>query len=204
MLPTNEKIVNLAHTGDVFRHAIVGFSIIEAALEELLAHALVSSHKVELSRMTVGLKVDLAIALGLLQVESKGLIMKLSKIRNHYAHEVEQNNEYCDYQEVKSCFSETQRSLAREHFDPINTFAGALRIAFVCAFYEIKGAITRQERIKQQRAAVALDIQALLDVIPENNEYLQTEGVQRAKELLESKIEKRKAELREGLVRETD
>jgi len=122
MLPTDEQIRSLASTGDVFKFAVVGFSAIEAALEELISESLLTEHQVELKRLSVELKADLAIALGLFERDSKGLLMKLSKLRNFYAHQFTVGADYCSVAELKSSFGESQRALAREHFTNANTF----------------------------------------------------------------------------------
>jgi hypothetical protein len=196
MLPTDSEIKKLAQTGDVFRHAVVGFSAIEIALEELIAQALLSSHRVELGKLTFGFKVDLAIGLGLLHRDSKGLLIKLSKIRNHYAHEFKTGGEYCHPSELKSCFSESQRSIAEDHFEGATSFESILRVAFVSAFYEIRNAIARQQAMKIKRAEAMLHVQAVLAATePTDEQVPRSEAFLKETERLDRLIEEKKTEI---------
>jgi len=196
LLPTDEEIQGLAATSDVFRYAVVGFSAIETAVEELIAQALLTSHRVELQKMTFGLKLDLAIGLGLMHRDSKGLHTKLSKIRNSYAHEFKTGIDFCSAAELKSCFSDYQRSIAENHFNEASDFESTLRVAFVSAFYEIKDAISRQEARKAHRAETLLHIQAVLAATePPAEEITKGDGFARASERLSKLIEEKKKEI---------
>lgn len=195
MLPTEEQIQNLVSTGDVFKYAIVGFSAIETALEELISESLLTSHRVELKRLSVELKADLSIALGLFDRDSKGLLLKLSKVRNFYAHEFTSGADYCSADELKSSFGEAQRSIAREYYANAKTFREALRVAFISAYYEIVGAIERVKAKKKQRAEAILHIEALLAVTENSAPSVPRDAFLREKERLERAIEEKKREL---------
>lgn len=195
MLPSDDEILNLCASGDVLRHAIVGFSAIERALEELISSSLLASHKLEMRNISIGFKVDLLIGLGLMSRDSKGLLVKLSKIRNFYAHEFNSETEYCSHQELKSCLSNSHRSIIKEYFDTANTFKEVLRISIFAAYYEIVNLIEHQRKLKTKRAEAHLRMLAVLDVAgmtkEEHERVTQTDSYKQ----LARRVEKRKAEM---------
>lgn len=164
VLPSQERVHTLIKTGDVFRYAIVGFSAIEAALDCLIVETLVTTHKLELRRLSAELKVDLAIGLGVLDKESKGLICRLSKIRNHYAHSLDSEGEYCSIDELKSCFSKRHRELSGEYFAGIETFMEAMRVSFVAVYYELLAAIEHRKESKIARVEAAIGAEAAIAI----------------------------------------
>jgi hypothetical protein len=161
MLPTEDEVHALVKTGDVFRYAIVGFSAIEAAFEELIVESLVTSHRLELRRISFELKVDFAIGLGVFPAQSKPLLTKLSKIRNYYAHEFSAQAEYCSPAELKSCFSAAQRSLAGDYYAGAETFREAMRVGFISAYYEALRSVEGVRAEKKRRAEARLEIEAV-------------------------------------------
>ncbi|WP_017942550.1 MULTISPECIES: hypothetical protein [unclassified Thioalkalivibrio] len=194
MLPTDEDIQRLSASGDPFKYAVVGFSAIELALEKLISNALPAAHRVELRKLSVGLKVDLAIALGLLTVESKGLLLKLNKIRNFYAHEFRSDVEPCTAAELKSCFGPSHRTLADEHLAGAATFTETLRVGFVSTYYELIGRIRWVQDRKAKREEAVLHAEAVLAATEPrqpDSEHFRTEL-----NSLSQKIEKKKQELR--------
>ena len=195
MLLTLEQIQALSKTGDVFRYAVVGFSAVETALEELLIESLVTSHGVELSRLSVELKLDLAIGLGVIGRKSKPLMMKLSKVRNFYAHEFAVDAEYCPVAELKSCFSPRQRLLAGKYFAAADTFREGLRVAFITAYYDVVGAIDGLKKRKKDRAAALLHAEAVLSVTTEEIGLFSAPTEAETSARLDALIEQRKQEI---------
>jgi hypothetical protein len=196
MLPTNEEIQNLISTGDVFRYAVVGISAIELALEELISESLLTSHRVELTKLTIELKVDLSIGLGLLSRDSKGLLIKLSKIRNYYAHEFKTGTDYCPHEELKSCFSKVHRSIVGDYYAKADNFKETLRISFIAAYYELTNSIERQQAKRKHRDEALLHIEAVLEATkPEPNEIFRSDGFLRAYERLDKVVEEKKKEI---------
>lgn len=169
MLPTDDDIKRLSMTGDPFRYAVAGFAAIELALETLIAASMVRTHRVELKRLSVGLKVDLAIALGVLSLDSKGLVLQLSRVRNFYAHEFKIGKELCSAADLKACFGKRQRAFAEEHLDAARDFTETLRVAFIIAYYELVSAIQAIEHRKKQRQEAQLEVEAVLAVIPKRS-----------------------------------
>ncbi|MBM4038858.1 MAG: hypothetical protein FJ290_10115 [Planctomycetes bacterium] len=196
MLPTDEDIQNLSAAGDAFKYAVVGFSAIELALDKLISCALPAAHQVELTRLSVGLKVDLAIALGLLPLESKGLLLKLAEIRNLYAHQFRPDAKLCSAAELKGCFGPAQRTLAGEHLDTATTFTETLRVAFVSAYYQLVARIRSVQQRDGKRKEAVLHAEALLAVT--ERPRLDSEGVRRELDDLNERVERKKRELRKA------
>lgn len=191
-LPTDEEIGELAKTGDPFRYAIIGFSAIESALEALISESLTKPHRLELRRLSFSFKVDLAIGVGGLNHESKGLLIKLAKIRNFYAHDFALREEYCSASELASCMNEIHRQTAAERLTSAETFGDVLGIAFIVAYYELRSNIERVQKRKQQLKDAAAHARAVLTVIKPTLD-LSKEVEERKKKLLEE-IERVKQE----------
>jgi hypothetical protein len=196
MLPSEEQIHSLIRTGDVFKYAVVGFTAIEAAIDELISDSLHTSHRLELKRLSTDLKVDLLLALGSLRKDSKGLLIKLSKARNYYAHEFVGAEDYCPPQELISCFGKHQRETAKEHIEAIQTFKDALRVSFITAYYDVLAGIERLKEIKRKREEHLLHVEAILAVTKEPVSSSVPPGMaQRATDRLNQAIEEKKREL---------
>lgn len=196
MLPSQEQIHSLIKTGDVFKYAVVGFTAIEAAIDELISDSFHTNHRVEVTRLSTDLKVDLLIALGSLRKDSKGLINKLSKTRNYYAHEFVGANEYCQPQELISCFGKHQREMAKDHIEAIATFKDALRVSFITAYYDVIAGIERLKRIKREREKHLLHVEALLAVTKEPDlSSHDPELIKRLEVELNQAIEEKKQEI---------
>lgn len=193
-LPSDTELKNLLATGDSLRFAIVGFSALESALEALIAESLPSPHPIELKRLSFGLKLDLAIGLGSLSIESKGLLLKLSKIRNYYAHELSPTD-YCAPQELVSAMTSQHRTIVGERLETATTFMEVLGLGFIAAYSELTGSIKQVQKYKEHIQDVKLHTKALLEVIgPIPDHVLESSAYHE----LGKKIEKKKAELQRG------
>ena len=94
---------------DPMKVSLIGFSIIESQLEKLITLSLSEDHKVEIKKMNARMKVDLVIALGTFPNEYKGILLKLSKLRNEYAHQVYINSQPNIINQIESSLSNSQR-----------------------------------------------------------------------------------------------
>ena len=196
MLPSEEQIHSLIRTGDVFKYAVVGFTAIEAAIDELISESLHTSHRLEVKRLSIDLKVDLLIALGSLRKDSKGLLIKLSKARNYYAHEFADAKDYCPLQELISCFGKHHRETAKENIETIRAFKDALRVSFITAYYDVLAGIERIKEIKRKKEEHLLHIEAILAVTEKPvSSAIPPEMAQEAMDKLDRAIEEKKLEL---------
>lgn len=195
MLPSEEQIQSLFRTGDVFKYAVVGFTAIEMAIDELIADSLNSSHRLEVKRLSIDFKVDLLISLGSLHKDSKGLILKLSKARNYYAHEFVGAEDFCPPQDLISCFGKHQREMTQKHIEAPFSFKYALRISIITAYYDVLAGIERLKEIKRKREDHLLHVEALLAVDKPVSSPIRPEVAQRATDELKQAIEEKKREI---------
>jgi len=186
MIPSNEDIGRLISTGDPFRISVVGFSEIEKVLEELISESLSNKHRLELSRLSPSFKVDLAIGLGVFDINFKGIVLKLAKIRNKYAHEVNEKNIPFDVKELISSMEDVQRKSIRnkESPEPVSV----LGFAVLTTFIDITSRIKWLDIQRQQRLEKLAELRAVLDETPVFNDVKETEYYLK----LSERIEKRK------------
>lgn len=186
MIPSNEDIGRLISTGDPFRISVVGFSAIEKVLEELISESLSNKHRLELSRLSPSFKVDLAIGLGVFDINFKGIVLKLAKIRNKYAHEVNEKNIPFDVKELISSMEDVQRKSIRnkESPEPVSV----LGFAVLTTFIDITSRIKWLDIQRQQRLEKLAELRAVLDETPVFNDVKETEYYLK----LSERIEKRK------------
>lgn len=186
--PSNEDIGQLISKGDPFRIAVVGFSAIESVLEELISVSLPKKHSLELSRLSPTFKVDLAIGLGVLEIEFKGIVLKLGKIRNIYAHEVNLDTVPFSANELISSMEKTQRNSIdnTKSQDPV----GVLGFAVLTTFIHLTSIIKLLGIQKLKRIDMLAEMKALLDEEPMSEDVKKTDAYKE----LDERIEKRKKE----------
>ena len=85
-LPTDEEILSVVNSDDLFIVAVKGHQFIDDILGGIISQFLYDSHALELKRLSVLLKVDLCIALGQFPKEIRSRFEKLNGIRNKFAH----------------------------------------------------------------------------------------------------------------------
>jgi len=85
-LPDNKALLAILNAGDPLVQIVRGHQAVDEALSAAVAEALAEPHAVEIDRMSFGLKLDLAVALGVLHRESSPAYVSLNRIRNAFAH----------------------------------------------------------------------------------------------------------------------
>jgi len=188
MNPSNADIGRLISTGDPFRISVVGFSAIESVLEELISESLPKKHRLELSRLSPAFKVDLAIGLGVFDIEFKGILLRLAKIRNKYAHEVNLDTVPFNVKELISSMEATQRNSIsnKESPDPV----GVLDFAVLTTFIDVTSRIKWLGIQKQQRIEKLAELRAVLDETLVIDEVKETEYYRKLRERIESRKQK--------------
>ena len=195
MSVTNEDILKLTMTGDPFRMTVVGFSAIEEALEELISESMPRKHRLELKRLSASFKVDLAIGLGVFDLEFKGVLLKIGKIRNRYAHEVDIDKLPFERKELLSAMEKKQRDSISSNEDPIAVLAFAIFTTYIDVTSRTKWVnIQRQERVKKLE-----EIKAVLAETPSFPEIRESEYYKD----LDARIEARKQKFLNEITDET-
>ncbi|MDS1833522.1 hypothetical protein QX240_22645 [Vibrio vulnificus] len=106
----DDQIEQFLLLDDLMKISIIGFSIIESEIEKLINLGLGEDHQVEVKKMSVRIKVDLAIALGTFPHSYKGIFGKLADLRNEYAHKVYIGSIPMPLHHIKSSLSSSQHA----------------------------------------------------------------------------------------------
>lgn len=198
MKSTTEDIAKIVSTGDAFKISIVGFSAIEDVLEELITEALPREHKLELSRLSAGFKVDLAIGLGVFDNSYRNITLKLSKIRNIFAHEFDMASTPYDSEDVLSAMPQEQRDKIAISKDDENYKVALLSVATLYTYIDIYSRIKWFRQKRRQKIEDVAHMRALLDVIPEPDES-KSDYRKNYEFELDKRIAKRKSEILEEI-----
>lgn len=108
------EIDRLLQIDDSMKISILGFSLIEEKIERLIELGLDSEHRVEIKRMSTMIKVDLAVGLGVLSPDYKGVIKKLYQLRNEYSHKIYIESYPNQIDHIESSLSTIQRNVLKE------------------------------------------------------------------------------------------
>lgn len=165
MTLTTDELVAIVDANDDAVASIRGQVAIEDALSEVFAHALPSADELELERVSFALKVDLAIALGVLHSSSRALFMKLHAVRNRFAHKATAVLEAKDFSEIRNSMSDFHRKMLGQELDSAKTPRDALRLGTIAALNEARGS-ARGLKVKKIEYEVLLEeSKALLEGI---------------------------------------
>ena len=157
---------------------------IETALRVAIVEALIEPHELELERLSFPLKLDLAIALGVVRNSVRPLFLRLNKTRNEFAHDPRAEFTEKDARDLVNVLSEGYRDGLKTDLDNAKTPKEILRIVFVVAFLEALGAAERvQEHNKRlqellRRAHVLFEGHDGLRVPESTGEAAPNSGVQ--------------------------
>ena len=83
---TEEEIDTLVKEADEFTLAIKGHQAMMQVLDLAIGEVLASAHILEVASLSAALKIDLAVALGVVNAEDGSFLRKLNTIRNAFAH----------------------------------------------------------------------------------------------------------------------
>lgn len=84
-LPTDEEFRKASDAKEILNLVIRAHGELEIAIRVAIAEALAEPHELELERLSFPLKVDLAVALGVMRSAIRPLLLRLNKIRNDFA-----------------------------------------------------------------------------------------------------------------------
>jgi hypothetical protein len=83
---TNKEFDALVEEADEFTLAIKGHQAVMQVLDLAIGEALTSGHTLEIASLSAGLKIDLAVALGVVKEDDGPFLRKINTIRNTFAH----------------------------------------------------------------------------------------------------------------------
>ena len=145
-LPTDARFLEAANASDDLHVVIRGHQLVEQGLNAAIAEALREPHALEVGRLTVGLKIDLGVALGAVRLESRPSFVGLNRLRNRFAHQSDAALSTQDAQDLLGTLSPDQRhTLDRLERDvskgsPREIVSDVLSVLFV----EVTAAVGRQ------------------------------------------------------------
>jgi hypothetical protein len=85
--PTNSEVYEFINSDDLFVLSIKGHQAIETALNFTISEGFVQPHVLEVKKINFMLKVDLAVAMGILDSNLRPIFEKINSIRNRFAHQ---------------------------------------------------------------------------------------------------------------------
>ncbi|EKF9208300.1 hypothetical protein GOU96_18050 [Vibrio sp. R-1] len=133
----DNEIDRLLLLDDEMKISVIGFSLIEEKIEDLIELGLESGHRVEIKKMSTMIKVDLAIGLGVLPPDYKGVIKKLYKLRCEYAHKIYIGSFPKEIDHIELSLSPSQRDALKETEKKLNKFE-ILRYATISTIFSIE------------------------------------------------------------------
>ncbi len=121
-------------------------------------------------------------------IEFKGILLRLAKIRNKYAHEVNLDTVPFNVKELISSMEATQRNSIsnKESPDPV----GVLGFAVLTTFIDVTSRIKWLGIQKQQRIEKLAELRAVLDETLVIDEVKETEYYRKLRERIESRKQK--------------
>lgn len=161
--PTEDQFRAAHGAPDLHSMVVRTQSEIEAALRTVISEALEEPHQLELDRLSFPLKVDLAIALRALTPSIRQTFLKLNRIRNEFAHNSRADFSEQAAKELMLTVPEDRRVELKAHFDSASTPRETLKIVFVTAYFEARGAVERLQHQKSKKAKLLNDISAYFE-----------------------------------------
>lgn len=168
-LPTDDEFRDAVDSKDILNLVIRAHGEIDIAIRIAVAEALAEPHEVELERLTFPLKVDFAIALGVIHSRIRPLLLKLNRVRNSFAHDSRANVSESDRMEVLGTLAPELRQGVEKHIQNANGTKEILRIAFVIGFFECKGAVERVRERKRRQKIWMQDVESFLEETDKSN-----------------------------------
>jgi hypothetical protein len=146
---TNEEFDDLLKSDDAFNIAIRGHQAIETLLNLAISEVLSSPHTLEVRRVPFGLKLDLAVALGIVRASEQPAFAKMNSIRNKFAHDSTTTFGEREARDFFNTWSDAlRRSVDTKTFDPNLEPIEVLRrgIAVLHVFVELAISHMRDEK----------------------------------------------------------
>ena len=109
--------LDIMNTDDLLTIIVRGHVALDTLLSDAIAMSLPASHEIELSRISFPLKVDLAIATGMLRKDSRPSITALNRIRNSFAHKPDAAFGDKQAVELRNTLSQKQRHTLEGEID---------------------------------------------------------------------------------------
>ena len=86
-IPSHKELLRIINSKSSFVTIVKGHQCIVEILNRVIIEALPFSHKIEIERLSFKFRVDLAIALGVFNSNTRNAILDINSIRNRFAHD---------------------------------------------------------------------------------------------------------------------
>jgi hypothetical protein len=146
-----EQFLKHLNAEDELGALIRGHLYIEAALIKLVEHALNVPGAFNVARLDFPRKVELAIALGVLEEFQKPALLQLNRLRNKFAHDVEATISPQDESELISNLSDRDRASFHERFG----LRGVLALLWVRLEQSWQMRVRLKEELEELRQEIA-------------------------------------------------
>ena len=174
--PDRKTLLEILNAPDPLVQVVRGHQAIDAALCAAIGEALAEPHALEITRMSFDLKLDLAVALGVLRHEARPAFSSINRIRNAFAH---RSNATVDERVARDLFA----SLAPHHREALRqgeqgkggTLSDFRRVIAVL-FFEARAAYFRLQEKKLADEALGEIIRETLASTPDTPDVKYRQG----------------------------
>lgn len=151
-IPNKIEFVTVANNAQIQTAIIMTNVVLENMLELAISEVLAERHYLELRRVPFPLKLDLAIALKLLPIESRPVYVKVNALRNRYAHDWKAELKDKDIEDLVHCLSDWQRQAFGISTEEGMVAEDKLRICFLVLYIELKSIIShiRDQAVRER------------------------------------------------------
>jgi hypothetical protein len=129
----DEEFDSIVQSGDAFTVAIRGHQAVDELLSLAISETLANPHQLEIRNLAFSLKVDLAVAMGI--VADRGAFMAFNRIRNRFAHDRNASFGEKDADDLYNTWSDYLRKLASrsrsDYTEPFEVLQDTASLLFV-------------------------------------------------------------------------
>lgn len=142
-LPARKALLEILNASDPLIQILRGHQAIDAALCAGIGEALAEPHALEITRMSFELKLDLAVALGVLRPEAWPAFRSINRIRNAFAH---RSDAIIDERVTRDLFASLaphHREILRHGEEGKDSIPSDVRHVIAVLFFEARAAYFR-------------------------------------------------------------
>jgi len=151
-IPTDAELLTVLNVPDPLTLMIRGHQCVERVLNLAISETLAEPHALEIERQTFAFKIDLAVAIGLVPKDERPAFVKVNRLRNDFAHNLQAAFTADAARELYRSFSPRLRhTLGKE----LSEFESALHLLSACLAVLYVGLShkvqeTRDNRVREQ------------------------------------------------------
>lgn len=190
---SESELEQLLESDDPFTLAVKGSVAVEAVLDIAISEALPNPHLMEIRALKPALKLDLAVALGLIPSDVRAALQRLNRIRNEFAHENKEEFTTRDARQLRDLWPVRMREVSPSAFD-VDPPLGVLRSSLGIAVFLFEARVTEIRDDKVRQTALSHMVKEAL--LPYKDRPVTDDGKSRT-ERLEEEVARARAERQE-------